>query len=210
MREKFKLSDRSPHVSKGGERTRYCARTRVWASVLILIGAIIFGLAQIKETKYLAQMENPRIVIKKKKRELQVFDGERLTKTYAVVLGSAPEGDKNEEGDGKTPEGEFYVFAKNDQSKFYLSLGVSYPNMEDARRGLRENLISQEEHDAIIKAVNEKQMPLQNTKLGGEIYIHGGGGTLTDWTQGCIALKNEEMKELFDAIPLGTAVQIMP
>lgn len=170
---------------------------------------LIWGFSQIREVKPVPQMENPRVVIKKKKRELQVFDGERLVKNYAIVLGSMPEGDKNEEGDGKTPEGEFYIFAKNDQSKFYLSLGVSYPNIEDAVRGLRENLISQDEHDAIIKAINEKQMPLQNTKLGGEIYIHG-GGTLTDWTAGCVALKNEEMKELFDAIPLGTAVQIVP
>ena len=176
---------------------------------LFLIGAILFILAQIKDSKPLLQMENPRIVIKKEKRELQVFDGENLIKTYAIVLGAAPEGDKNEEGDGKTPEGEFYIFTKNEMSKFYLSLGVSYPNIEDAGRGLQENLISLEEHDAIIKTINEKQMPPQNTKLGGEIYIHG-GGTLTDWTAGCVALKNEEMKELFDTIPLGTAVQIMP
>ena len=175
---------------------------------LFLIGVIILGLMQTENTKPLPQMENPRIVIKKEKRELQVFDGERLIKTYAVVLGSAPEGDKKEEGDGKTPEGEFYIFTKNEKSKFYLSLGVSYPNIEDAGRGLQGNLISLEEYDAIIKTINEKQMPPQNTKLGGEIYIHG-GGTLTDWTAGCVALKNEEMKELFDAIPLGTAVQIM-
>lgn len=176
---------------------------------LFLVGAIIFGLVQIENTKPLPQMENPRIVIKKEQRELQLFDGERLIKTYAVVLGFTPEGDKKEEGDGKTPEGEFFIFTKNDRSKFYLSLGVSYPNIEDAGRGLRENLISPEEHDAIIKTITEKQMPPQNTKLGGEIYIHG-GGTLTDWTAGCVALKNEEMKELFDVIPLGTMVQIIP
>jgi len=176
---------------------------------LFLIGAIIFGLMQTENTKPLPQMENSRIVIKKEKRELQVLDGERLIKTYAIVLGFAPEGDKNEEGDGKTPEGEFFIFTKNDKSKFHLSLGISYPNIEDARRGLQGNLISPEEHDAIIKTINEKQMPPQNTKLGGEIYIHG-GGNLSDWTAGCVALKNEEMKGLFDAISLGTAVQIMP
>ena len=74
---------------------------------LFLTGAIIFGLMQTENTKPLPQMENPRIVIKKEKRELQVFDGEKLIKTYAVVLGFTPEGDKKEEGDGKTPEGEF-------------------------------------------------------------------------------------------------------
>ena len=176
--------------------------------VLFLAGIIIVGFTQIKKIN-LTQMENPHIVVKKKQRELQVFDREKLIKTYAIVLGSTPEGDKKEEGDGKTPEGEFYIFAKNDQSTFYLSLGVSYPNIEDARRGLAEHLISPEEHDAIVKAINKKQIPPQNTKLGGEIYIHG-GGTLTDWTAGCVALENEEMKELFDAIPIGTTVQIMP
>lgn len=155
------------------------------------------------------KIENPRLIIKKENRELQVFDGARLIKTYAVVLGFTPKGDKKEAGDGKTPEGEFYIFTKNDSSKFYLSLGISYPNIEDARRGLQQNLISPAEHDEIIKTITEKQMPPQNTKLGGEIYIHG-GGTLKDWTAGCVALKNEEMQELFDAIPLGTTVQIMP
>lgn len=180
---------------------------------LIISGVIFFVLNHFFvmpwENLELMKLENPRLVVKKSERNLYVFDGEMLIKTYTVVLGSTPEGDKNEEGDGKTPEGEFYIFTKNDQSKFYLSLGVSYPNIEDARRGLQENLISQAEHDAIIKAINEKQMPLQNTKLGGEIYIHG-GGILTDWTAGCVALKNEEMKELFDTISIGTVVIIEP
>ena len=74
---------------------------------------------------------------------------------------------------------------------------------------MAEHLISPEEHAAIVKAINEKQIPPQNTKLGGEINIHG-GGALTNWTAGCVALENEEMKELFDAIPIGTTVQIMP
>ena len=110
---------------------------------------------------------------------------------------------------GKTPLGEFYVFTKNDKSKFYLSLGLSYPSIDDAIRGLRENLISQAEYDAIVEAVNEKKMPPQNTALGGEIYIHG-GGTEDDWTRGCMALKDEEMKEIFDAVPVGAKVTILP
>ncbi|MGI8788923.1 MAG: L,D-transpeptidase family protein [Pyrinomonadaceae bacterium] len=154
-------------------------------------------------------MENLRIVIKKKKRRLEIFDGETLVRRYKIVLGASPAGDKRIEGDGKTPEGEFYVFTKNSRSKFYLSLGLSYPNIEAARRGLRENIISREEHDAIIKAVGEKHKPPQKTALGGEIYIHG-GGTKSDWTEGCVALKNEAMKEIFDAIPIGAPVIILP
>jgi len=157
----------------------------------------------------LPQLKDPRLVVKKKERRLQIFDGEKLIKTYTIVLGFTPQGDKKIEGDGKTPEGEFYVFVKNDQSNFYVSLGVSYPGIDDATRGLKEKLISKDEHDAIVKAVNEKQMPPQKTALGGEIYIHG-GGTAEDWTDGCVALKNEEMKELFDAIPVGAIVKIEP
>ena len=90
----------------------------------------------------LPEMKNPRLVVKKSDRKLEVFDGEKLVKTYRVGLGFAPVGDKEKQGDGKTPEGEFYIFTKNDQSRFYLSIGVSYPSTEDAERGLREKLIS--------------------------------------------------------------------
>jgi murein L,D-transpeptidase YafK len=161
------------------------------------------------EKSEMPKLENPHLVVKKSERKLQVFDGEKLIKTYPIVLGFAPIGDKEREGDGKTPEGDFYVFAKNDKSKFYLSLGVSYPSTEDAERGLKENLISREEHDAIIKAINDKKMPPQNTRLGGEIYLHG-GGIIKDWTWGCMALRDEEMKEVFDSIEVGTSIKIEP
>jgi murein L,D-transpeptidase YafK len=161
------------------------------------------------ESKSLPKIENPFIVINKSQRKLKLFDSEKLIKTYKIALGFAPVGDKEKQGDGKTPEGEFYVFTKNDKSKFYLSLGISYPNIKDATRGLKANLITNTEHDKIIRAVKNKKMPLQNTKLGGEIYLHG-GGTSGDWTWGCVALKNEEVKELFDALPVGTSVKIQP
>ncbi len=176
------------------------------SSIMILTSALTsFG----QNIQILPPMKNPHIVIQKKQRLLKIFDGAKLVKKYKIVLGSAPNGDKQTEGDGKTPEGTFYIFTKNDRSKFYLSLGVSYPGIEDAKRGLKEKIISQEEHDAIVKAIDEKQMPPQKTALGGEIYIHG-GGTENDWTDGCVALKNEEIREIFDAIPVGTAVKIKP
>ena len=161
------------------------------------------------ENSALPKTENPRLIIKKGKRELLVFDGEKPVKTYKIVLGSAPVGDKEIEGDGKTPEGDFFIFTKNDKSKFFLSLGISYPSIDNAKRGLENDLISREEHDAIVEAINNKQMPPQKTKLGGEIYLHG-GGTIADWTDGCIALRNEEMQELFDAVSVGTSVAILP
>lgn len=156
-----------------------------------------------------AGLKDTRIVIKKAARSLEVYEGEKLLKTYQMVLGFAPEGDKEIEGDGKTPEGEFYVFTKNAQSRFYLSLGVSYPSTEDAERGLKAGLITRGERDAIAAAIRDKKMPPQKTKLGGEIYIHG-GGILADWTEGCIAMRNEEIKELFDAVPVGARVDILP
>jgi len=154
-------------------------------------------------------LKEPRLVITKSNRTLTVFDGDKRIKSYKMVLGFDPKGDKETEGDGRTPEGDFYVFTKNPESKFHLSLGVSYPGKEDAIRGLKAGLISQTEHDEIIAAIAEQRMPLQKTKLGGEIYIHG-GGTASDWTDGCVALDNDRMTELFDAIPVGAKVTILP
>lgn len=153
--------------------------------------------------------KEPRLVIRKSKRTLTVFDGDAEIKSYKIVLGFAPKGNKEIEGDGRTPEGAFYVFTKNSESKFHLSLGVSYPGKEDAIRGLKAGLISQTEHDEILSAIDEKRMPLQKTRLGGEIYIHG-GCTSSDWTEGCVALDNDQMTELFDAIPVGAKVIILP
>ena len=161
------------------------------------------------ELKNLPAMKNPQIVVKKKQRILELFDGEQLLKTYKIALGFAPVGDKEREGDGKTPEGEFYVFTKNAKSRFYLSLGVSYPNIEDAERGLKDKLISRAEYNEIVSAINNKKAPPQKTRLGGEIYIHG-NGTASDWTWGCVAVSDVDIKELFDAIPVGAKVKIEP
>lgn len=179
--------------------------------IAILAVSLLFGSIYIagQIDQQLPKMENPNILIKKKERKLQLFEGEELIKTYPISLGFAPEGDKEIEGDGKTPEGDFYIFGKNPESSFFLSLGVSYPNIEDAERGLKNGLISQAEHAEIVRAINEKAMPPQKTKLGGEIYIHG-GGCKVDWTAGCMALENEQMQEIFDVIEVGTIVKIVP
>ena len=154
-------------------------------------------------------LKNPRIVVSKSKRRLQLYSDSAVVRTYKVGLGLNPVPDKVREGDRATPEGDFYVFTKNDKSAFYLSLGISYPNIEDAQRGLRDGLISRAQHDAIVKAIKRKGMPPQNTALGGQIYIHGNGAS-RDWTWGCVALENEDVKELFAAVPVGTAVTIKP
>jgi murein L,D-transpeptidase YafK len=151
----------------------------------------------------------PRIVVYKHDRKLELYSDQQLVRTYRVGLGFSPVTDKQREGDGATPEGDFYVFVKNNKSAYYLSLGVSYPNVEDAARGLRDGLITKAQHDAIVEAQRKKVAPPQYTKLGGLIYIHGNGAK-SDWTWGCVALENEDMKELFDSVTVGTPVTIKP
>jgi murein L,D-transpeptidase YafK len=154
-------------------------------------------------------LKHPRIVVYKKGRRLELYSGDALVRTYRVGLGLNPVPDKIRQGDRATPEGEFYVFTKNDKSAFYLSLGISYPNIEDAERGLRDGLISRRQRDTIVNAINRKDRPPQSTALGGDIYIHGNGAT-SDWTWGCVALENADIRELFDAVAVGTRVTIKP
>jgi murein L,D-transpeptidase YafK len=154
-------------------------------------------------------LKDARIVIHKSKRVLELYSQGKVVRSYRVGLGFNPVGDKEKEGDGRTPEGDFYIFVKNPRSSYYLSLGISYPNVEDARRGLRDRLISKVQHDQIVQATRTVKKPPQDTPLGGLIYIHGNGAQ-TDWTLGCIALENENMKELFDLAFVGMPVTIKP
>jgi murein L,D-transpeptidase YafK len=154
-------------------------------------------------------LKEPSIVVYKSKRQLELYSSGELARTYRVGLGFNPIADKQREGDGATPEGEFYVFIKNSRSAYHLSLGISYPNIEDAERGLRDRLITQRQHDKIVTAIRRKKRPPQDTPLGGLIYIHG-NGSQSDWTLGCVALENEEIEELFKAVEVGTPVRIMP
>jgi murein L,D-transpeptidase YafK len=154
-------------------------------------------------------VKQPRIVVYKKERKLEFYSNQTLLSTYRIGLGFSPVADKQREGDGATPEGDFYVFVKNSKSAYYLSLGISYPNAEDAARGLRDGLITKAQHDSIVEAIRKKVAPPQYTKLGGLIYIHGHGAK-SDWTWGCVALENADIKELYDAASVGTPVTIKP
>ena len=154
-------------------------------------------------------VKKPRIIVYKKERKLELYSDQTLLRSYRVGLGFSPVADKQREGDGATPEGDFYVFVKNNKSAYYLSLGVSYPNVEDAERGLRDKLITKAQYNAIVDAQRRKVAPPQYTNLGGLIYIHGNGAK-SDWTLGCVALENEDMKELFDSVTVGTPITIKP
>jgi len=154
-------------------------------------------------------LTKPKVVVKKGRRELLLYSNAKLVRTYRVGLGLSPVGDKVRAGDRRTPEGDFYVFTKNDKSAFYLSLGLSYPNAPHAERGLRDGLINRSQYETIMRALKARKTPPQNTRLGGDIYIHGHGSS-SDWTWGCVALENEDIRELFDAVNVGTPVTIQP
>lgn len=183
------------------------------AGLLLAICSAAFAPPSLTRTADLHQaalkLTSPRIVVKKAERRLFLYDGNRLVKSYRIGLGLSPKGDKVRQGDRRTPEGDFYIFTRNDKSAFYLSLGVSYPNAPHADRGLRDGLISKSQHDSIMRALKLKKTPPQNTGLGGDIYIHGRGAS-SDWTWGCVALEDTDIRELFDTVSVGTPVTILP
>src|SRR3989338_7052127 len=132
-----------------------------------------------------------RIVVRKSERLLSLYIGESLLKEYPVGLSVGSRKDKEQEGDGQTPEGTFYISLKILKGTFDKSLLISYPDKEDAERGLQEGLISKGEYRTIFSAIDSCKAPPQKTALGGEILIHGGSGSY-DWTAGCVALDEHD------------------
>jgi murein L,D-transpeptidase YafK len=121
-----------------------------------------------------------RIVIEKSARRMDLMQGGRVVRTYQIALGFSPTGDKDRQGDGRTPEGEFTIDRRNDRSAFHLSLGLDYPRPEDRARAAAGGY-----------------------SPGGDIFIHGQPNALSerfklrgDWTAGCIAVTNAEMREI--------------
>ena len=137
-----------------------------------------------------------KIVVTKSERKLSVYSNGVLLKDYKVSLGRHPVGQKEYEGDKKTPEGNYTIFDKNAQSTCYKNLGISYPNADDLERCKRTGL-----------------------RPGGSIKIHGmlNGQSywgkfhrLRDWTAGRVAVTDEEMDELYEHTPVGTLIEIKP
>ncbi len=145
---------------------------------------------------YATFLEVDYILVEKKQRALSVYHNGKKIKQYKVALGFSPVGHKEQEGDGKTPEGKYFISHKNSKSTYHLSLAISYPSKQDR-----------------VAAAKKGVSP------GGNIMIHGikkkysNIGTahcLWDWTLGCIAVTNEEIEELFKATKVGTPVIIKP
>lgn len=163
-----------------------------------------------------------RIVISKANRVLTLYQDGRAVKQYRVCIGN-PDGPKTVTGDKKTPEGEYVICMKNTTSKYHLFLGLSYPNPKDISAAYESGVIDKKKYREIMKRIKDQDPAPWNTELGGWVGIHG---YPTDdrhrmwmsilhpkpdsWTDGCIAMWNFEIEELFDRVPLGTSVKILP
>lgn len=151
-----------------------------------------------------------KIVIEKQKRLLTACDGSgAVLLQCAVALGKAPVGHKACEGDGKTPEGAYFVCLRRANGKYGYSLGLSYPSLTDANRAVSEGRLDAALVPLFEEAEKNKKRPPWGTALGGEIYIHG-GGIGSDWTAGCIALEDGDAQRLFDIACEGDSVLILP
>lgn len=138
-----------------------------------------------------------KIIVHKAARKLDLLDNDsRLLKSYVISLGGNPIGHKTQSGDEKTPEGSYIISGRNPTSSYHLSLRISYPNEQDAAQAAKRGV-----------------------SPGGDIMIHGirGGlgwvGTLHrrfNWTQGCIAVTNAEIEEIWSLVPDGTPIEIRP
>ncbi len=136
------------------------------------------------------------VLLKKSERKLRLIKNGKTYRTYDVSLGANPLGHKQKQGDERTPEGLYLLDNRNENSKFYKSIHISYPNNEDKKKALEAGF-----------------------DPGGEIMIHGqpnGIGwawrilKLFDWTDGCIAVNNEDMDEIWDLVKNGTPIEITP
>ena len=158
------------------------------------------------------------VLVEKSANKMTVFYQGKPLNSFLCVSGVNPQGDKQKQGDNRTPEGQFFITEKerlNDHP--YLGrkwLGLSYPTPVHAQKGLENNLISSDQYNDIVQANIQTIIPPQNTALGGWIGIHGGREDLTkknvNWTEGCIALQDADLEVLYDMVQYGTPVIIVP
>ncbi len=161
---------------------------RILAGVVLL--AAIAGCGDSKFRTYYGP-EVTRVIVNKSEREMFLLHHGTVLKSYDIDLGFAPEGHKQFEGDGKTPEGDYIIDRRNPDSSYHLSIGISYPNEMDVARAAAAGL-----------------------SPGGDIFIHGAPrklfGTGADWTAGCIAVSDREMEEIYAMVKDGTPISIYP
>jgi murein L,D-transpeptidase YafK len=137
------------------------------------------------------------VLVKKRERKLYLYSEDQVIKSYKIALGKQPKGHKQKEGDSKTPEGLYTLDWRNPNSKFFRSIHVSYPNV-----------------------VQSRSADEAGVDPGGSIMIHGQPSdwaerikltfSYQDWTEGCIALENQDMIEVWDLVRDGTPIKIDP
>jgi len=155
------------------------------------------------------------LVVDKGTRQVSVFEHGKRLASYPVSFGFDPVSDKRKAFDCATPEGLYFVSYKKDVTRFYRTLGLSYPGLVDAEKALARGLISISEYKKIRDAAGKSRPGPCNTGLGCGIAIHGGSvfrqfGEYRerDWTEGCIALDNPDMEKLFAFSRTGDPVVI--
>jgi len=127
---------------------------------------------------------------------------------FAIALGASPVGHKEQRGDERTPVGTFRVTNKNPASSFHLSLGLDYPQAQDAEAAFAAGRIDARTRDRVVAADVAGGMPARDSALGGDIYLHGGGAYPNFWTDGCVAITNDQMTWLYATAEKGTTVII--
>lgn len=160
-----------------------------------------------KNLKEIDLYEKFRIEINKDDKMLKFYGDDKLIAKFKASIGKDTNGTKEIEGDNKTPEGIYYICEKHISEKYNLFMGISYPNIIDAKSGYDKGFISKYEFEEIERLINEKKVPLWNTKLGGVVGIHGGGSDVPS-TRGCIQLNNDEIEFLWKYTNVGTEVVI--
>lgn len=157
------------------------------------------------------------LVISRSSQELKIMEGEQIVKQFHIAFGKGGKGAKRILGDSKTPLGVYKIINFKGDSKFHYFMHLDYPNLLDAWYGYKNKIINATEFKYIMTAIKNNDIPPQNTKLGGYIGIHGLGDTTDqklaihneiNWTQGCIAITNEEINDLKKYVSIGTRVII--
>lgn len=159
------------------------------AALLLLASLVADAEAEFPPDLAPAAERADAIRVYKAARRMDLLRDGKVLRSYRVHLGGAPVGPKREQGDQRTPEGDYAISYRNAASRFHLSLRVSYPNADDSR-----------------------QARARGVDPGGDIMIHGGTppGESRDWTEGCVAVTNAEIEEIWRLVPTGTPVRIDP
>lgn len=165
----------------------------------------------------LLQANEYQLLISKKNKELVVEKEGEVIKKYHIATGKGGKGTKRKQGDSKTPQGVYRISKFKESSRFHFFIQLDYPNLVDAWYGYKNKVIDSKEFKRIATAYKNREIPPQDTKLGGFIGIHGLGEENEkklaihqdiNWTEGCIALTNAEINDLRKFVDVGTPVII--